>query len=120
VRRLWILSGVLVLSSAVAVTGYYFSSYEEQTVGYKSEYCVVTVFDDLDDLERQRYNQSNVSISGVKEVGDTDYCSLSQRSKVGKLTGKLSLNLNYTRTLAKRYYRNEADEIIEVDVKIAT
>lgn len=118
-RRLWILSGVFILSFAVGITGYYYSTYEEQMVGHPDRtYCKVTVFEDLDNLEKRRYSQSNISISGVEELRNQDFCPDLGGSKMGNLTELITLNISNDPT--RRYYRNEADEIIGIEINIAT
>lgn len=131
-KQPWTKFGVFALLSAITLTGFYYVNFDEE-VGYDdTPFCEITVFEDLDDLERQRYDGSNISVSGFIELNNSSNNELKQEmrmkeaicsdtktklSKTGNITGKLSLNVS---SYGRDYYRNEADEIIDINADIAT
>lgn len=123
---------VLFLLSVVILGGFYYVNFDEKVGTGDAPYCEIAVFEDLDDLGRQRYDGSDINISESIEIGSGDTNQLEQDlvvkqeicasassnlSKAGNIREKLKLNISSS---GGDYYRNEADEIVYIDAGIAT
>ena len=131
-RRIYVVSGVLFLLLIVSSSVFYYVNFDEEVGVGEAPYCEITVFEDLDDLESQRYDGSNISVSEFIELNNSENNDLRQDlqikkgicsetrtnlSEAGNITGEIRLNVS---SYDRDYYRNEAGEIIYINADIAT